>query len=183
VYKNLLKKLAIQLTKSNIPYMIIGGQAVLFYGEPRFTRDIDITLGIGIDELYKIKQVINKLNLTVKVKNYKKFAEQTMVIPTIDKKTGIGVDFVFSYTGYERQAIKKAKDVKFGKTNVKVASLEDVIIHKVIAGRPRDIEDIIIMLIKNPNYDVKYINRWLKEFDITLNKNLQATFKNIIKFL
>jgi hypothetical protein len=27
--------------------MIIGGQAVLLYGEPRLTKDIDITLGRG----------------------------------------------------------------------------------------------------------------------------------------
>ncbi len=26
--------------------MVFGGQAVLMYGEPRFTQDIDITLGI-----------------------------------------------------------------------------------------------------------------------------------------
>ncbi|GAH87084.1 unnamed protein product, partial [marine sediment metagenome] len=30
--------------------MIIGGQAVLLYGEPRLTRDIDVTLGDDIDK-------------------------------------------------------------------------------------------------------------------------------------
>lgn len=29
--------------------MIIGGQAVLLYGEPRLTRYIDITLGIDTE--------------------------------------------------------------------------------------------------------------------------------------
>jgi len=33
--------------------MIIGGQVVLLYGEPRLTRDIDITPGVNIDELAK----------------------------------------------------------------------------------------------------------------------------------
>jgi hypothetical protein len=35
--------------------MVIGGQAVLLYGEPRLTKDIDITLGEGIESLEKIK--------------------------------------------------------------------------------------------------------------------------------
>jgi len=35
--------------------MVIGGQAVLLYGEPRLTKDIDITLGKGIESLEKIK--------------------------------------------------------------------------------------------------------------------------------
>jgi len=183
VYKTLLKKIAVQLTNLKIPYMIIGGQAVLFYGEPRFTKDIDITLGIGVQELFKIEQVLNKLYLSIRVKNYKEFAKQTMVIPCIDKKSSIEVDFIFSLSEYERQAIKKAKNVKFGKTTVKIASLEDVIIHKIIAGRPRDIEDIKIMLIKNPKYNIKYIKQWLKKFDVALDQNYQDTFAYIIKNL
>jgi hypothetical protein len=31
--------------------MVIRGQAVLLYGEPRLTKDIDITLGVGVDRL------------------------------------------------------------------------------------------------------------------------------------
>jgi len=31
--------------------MVMGGQAVLLFGEPRLTPDIDVTLGVGIDRL------------------------------------------------------------------------------------------------------------------------------------
>jgi len=47
VFKELITKIGDALNSKSIPYMIIGGQAVLIYGEPRLTRDIDITLGIG----------------------------------------------------------------------------------------------------------------------------------------
>ena len=40
--------------------MIIGGQAVLIYGEPRITRDIVITLGLNVDRLSDISEVIEK---------------------------------------------------------------------------------------------------------------------------
>lgn len=46
MFEQLLKKIAQALDKGGIPYMIIGGQAVLLYGEPRLTRDIDIILAI-----------------------------------------------------------------------------------------------------------------------------------------
>jgi hypothetical protein len=49
MFQKLLKKIANELNTCNIPYMVIGGQAVLIYGEPRLTKDIDITLGIGIN--------------------------------------------------------------------------------------------------------------------------------------
>lgn len=41
MFKELLARLADLLDQKGIPYMIIGGQAVLLYGEPRLTRDID----------------------------------------------------------------------------------------------------------------------------------------------
>jgi len=36
-----IKRTAQCLDRQKIPYMIIGGQAVLLYGRPRLTRDID----------------------------------------------------------------------------------------------------------------------------------------------
>lgn len=39
--KRLIKRIAKVLDKEKIPYMIIGGQAVLIYGELRLTKDID----------------------------------------------------------------------------------------------------------------------------------------------
>ena len=60
MFKELIKKLGKQLNKNNIPYMIIGDQAVLLYGEPRMTRDIDITLGSGPDHLEKILSIVKE---------------------------------------------------------------------------------------------------------------------------
>jgi len=51
VFEKILEKIATALDNHNIPYMIIGGQAVLLYGEPRLTRDIDVALGIDVDKL------------------------------------------------------------------------------------------------------------------------------------
>ena len=41
MFARLLGKIATALNKFKIPYMVIGGQAVLVYGEPRATKDID----------------------------------------------------------------------------------------------------------------------------------------------
>ena len=42
MFDKLLSKIGECLSNHDLPYMIIGGQAVLLYGEPRLTRDIDI---------------------------------------------------------------------------------------------------------------------------------------------
>ncbi len=51
MFTALLEKIALALDEAGIAYMVIGGQAVLLYGEPRLTKDIDITLGAGLDRL------------------------------------------------------------------------------------------------------------------------------------
>jgi hypothetical protein len=159
--------------------MVIGGQAVLLYGEPRLTRDIDIALGIKVNELNKIKKIVSIIGLKILVK--KEFVERNMVLPTIEEKSGIRVDFIFSFSPYERQAIERGKDIKLGRTLVRFASLEDVVIHKVIAGRARDMEDIKSILLKNPKYDSGEIIKWLKEFDDSLGENFLEVFRKIEK--
>ena len=180
MFQKLLKKISRELGRASIPYMVIGGQAVLLYGEPRLTKDIDVTLGIGVDELGKVKSVITRLNLKLLVEDVEEFVRKTMVMPSLDEKSGIRIDFIFSYSPYERQAIERAKDVKFGEVYVKFASLEDVVIHKVIAGRARDIEDVKSILLKNPHYDAKYITKWLKSFDRSMGEKFTKAFKKIL---
>jgi len=159
--------------------MVIGGQAVLLYGEPRLTRDIDITLGMGVNGLDKIKKIIKAIGLKILVEKEREFVERNMVLPTIDKKSGIRVDFIFSFSSYARQAIERGKDIKLGRTLVKFASLEDVVIHKVIAGRARDLEDVKSILLKNPKYDSVYIEKWLEEFDKSLGDHFLKIFGEI----
>ena len=111
--------------------------------------------------------------------NPEEFVKKTMVLPVMDDKTGIRVDFIFSFSQYEKQAIERAIEVEFGRTAVKFASLEDVVIHKIVAGRGRDIEDVKAILLKNPNYNVRYIQGWLKAFDKSLNESFSAVFYEI----
>jgi hypothetical protein len=68
-----------------------------------------------------------------------------------------------------------------GRTTIRFASLEDLVIHKLIAGRARDIEDVKSILAKNPKYDSNEIAKWLREFDRSLEENFLKTFRKIEK--
>lgn len=181
MFQKLITKIARGLNKHRIPYMIIGGQAVLLYGEPRLTKDIDVNLGIGIDGFEVIMKTVQNLALRILVNKPREFVQQTMVFPVMDEKSGIRIDFIFSFSPYEKQAIERAKDVKLGRATVKFASLEDVVIHKIIAGRARDLEDVKCMLLKNPDYDVGYISKWLKEFDRSLDESFFGEFEKLLE--
>ena len=64
--------------------MAISGQAVLIYGEPRLTKDIDIALGIGTDGIEKVTGLVSQLGLKVLVEDIDDFVKKTMILPVYD---------------------------------------------------------------------------------------------------
>jgi len=178
-----IKRTAQCLDRQKIPYMIIGGQAVLLYGRPRLTRDIDITLGVDTDKLALIEGVCEKLKLRILVENAEDFARDTRVLPTEEPDSKMRVDFIFSFTPYEAQAIKNAKKVLMDDYPVKFASCEDLIIHKMVAGRAIDEEDVTSILVKNRDtIDLKYVEKWLSEFArISGHEGISTRFNDLLR--
>ena len=181
--EELIQKIVQRLDEDKIPYMIIGGQAVLLYGSPRLTRDIDITLGIDTDKFQPIAMLCRELGLKVLPENPADFASETKVLPAEELKSRIRVDFIFSFTPYEAQAMTRAKEVLMNGYPAKFASCEDVIIHKMFAGRAVDAEDVKNILIKNKDsIDLEYIRRWLLEFGkISEHKGILEKFNSLLK--
>ncbi len=160
--------------------MVIGGQAVLLYGEPRLTRDIDIALGITTEKLDQLLEIIEAIQLKPLVDPHD-FTLQTMVLPCEDPQNHIPVDFIFSFSPYERQAMDRVRLVDMEGVNVKFASAEDLVIHKVFAGRARDMEDAKAVLIKNPEMDLPYIRHWLDELSTATGECFTDRFNDVLE--
>lgn len=91
------------------------------------------------------------------------------------------MDLIFSFTPYELEAIRRAVAVIFDEVEVRFASAEDLIIHKLVAGRPRDIEDVSGVLARKPSLDDAYILRWLDSFREIVNRDLVLEFTHLRK--
>ncbi|OFW56339.1 MAG: hypothetical protein A2W01_00175 [Candidatus Solincola sediminis] len=181
MFKELLERIASFLDRKEIPYMVIGGQAVLVHGATRLTEDIDITLGMGVEAADQLLELITSIGLKPIPDDPVGFARSTSVLPAIEGVSGLRTDFIFSHSSYESEAIKRGTRIRIGNIAVNFASVEDLLIHKLIAGRPRDIEDARIILAKNPGYDREYMLKWLQEFDVALDTDFGSAFKELEK--
>jgi hypothetical protein len=179
--ESLLAKISRGLERYSIAYMVVGGQAVLIHGEPRLTRDIDITLGAGPDQVGDVLDIVRSWGWRVLVEGPVDFVQRTMVLPCLEPESGFRVEFIFSFTPYERVALQRALRINLNGTDVCFASAEDLIIHKIFAGRLRDLEDVRGILLKNKDLDLTYLRHWLKEFDVSMGEAFSERFEKLYK--
>jgi predicted nucleotidyltransferase len=185
VIDRLIARIARSLDNEKVPYMIIGGQAVLLYGRPRLTRDIDITLGVDTGRFEAAARVCADSGLEIRPAKPEAFAAETGVLPAQDVASRMRVNFIFSFTPYEQQALRRTRQVDLGGYAVRFASCEDVIVHKMVAGRAIDEEDVKSMLLKNKDsLDCQYIRKWLAEFGkISEYSEVLRRFEDLLKLI
>ncbi|MBI1941455.1 MAG: nucleotidyltransferase [Acidobacteria bacterium] len=181
MFQRLLEQIALGLEGAGIPYMVVGGQALLLHGEPRLTQDVDVTLGLGPDRVDELLDLAARRGWQVLVEVPQEFVRETLVLPCRDSASGIRIDFIFSFSTYERQALDRARVATVGSARVRFASAEDLAIHKIVAGRPRDLEDVRGILLKNPDLDLAYLRHWLRELDLSLNESFSDRFEELLK--
>jgi predicted nucleotidyltransferase len=164
-FEALIAAVARELAARDIPFMLIGGQAVLLHGEPRLTADVDVTLGLSPDAWETVLEAAQGAGLSILPEDPGAFVGETFVLPAAQPDTGIRVDLIFSTTPYESGAIERAVRVRVGGRDVPFASVEDLLLHKLFAGRPRDLEDAAgVVRRKNEEIDWKYVEQWAEEF-------------------
>ncbi|MQA89248.1 MAG: hypothetical protein GEU90_03285 [Gemmatimonas sp.] len=166
-FAELIARLAIALADHGFPFMLIGGQAVLLHGEPRLTQDVDVTIGASPQRLDDALAVCAATGLEPLPSDIPTFVRDTFVLPARDSGSGIRVDFIFSTTPYEAEAIRRSVPIEVGGVRVPFASAEDLILHKLFAGRPRDLEDAAgVVRRKGSDLDWPYIRNWAVEFSV-----------------
>ncbi|MCC7407951.1 MAG: hypothetical protein IT442_07765 [Phycisphaeraceae bacterium] len=178
-FHRLMARLGKAFDKAAIPYMVIGGQAVIHHGRSRYTQDIDLTLGISPFEAENVMALLAKMNIQPVAEDPHEFVRMTHVLPSMSAMLDLRVDFSFTDSPYELQAIARGEDVVLAGTPVRFATAEDLVVHKIIAGRPIDHQDVMGVLLKNPGLDADYVRHWLGQFGQALERPLIQEFERM----
>lgn len=120
---------------------IIGGMALQRWGNPRQTRDVDLTLltGFGGERNY-IKIILKQYE--ARIPNPLEFALRNRVL-MLRLPDGIPVDVSLGAIPYEERIIKRATPFDFAPgIRLTTCSAEDLIVLKAFAERPQDWIDI-----------------------------------------
>jgi len=128
-------------------FSIIGGIALVRWGQPRTTSDVDVTLlaGFGNEESY-VDALLTKFK--ARMSNPKEFAIQNRVL-LLQSSGGIGLDVALGALPFEERAVSRATEFDYGQgVQLLTASAEDMVILKSFASRPQDWIDVEGILVR-----------------------------------
>ena len=121
-------------------WYVFGAQAVIAYGVPRLSADVDVTLQLAPDDPERFVIDMRAAGFALRVDD-PEFVQQTRVMPFVHLATAMPLDVVLAGSGLEDSFLDRARPVDIGGTTVPLIHPEDLIIAKVLAGRPKDIDD------------------------------------------
>jgi len=180
----LLIEVAKILQKLKIPYIVTGGIAVLVWGRPRFTADIDIVVELKSESIDSLTSSLLSLGKASYIdKNMIKDAlKHESEFNFIHGATGIKVDFwILKKESFELSRIKRKVSKRILGQNVYFISPEDLILSKLKwyqqTDSSRHIEDAeSVLKISGKKLDMSYLKQWAKKLKVSeiLNKLIKS---------
>jgi len=135
------------LTLSAPRWAVIGGLAVAFRAEPRFTKDVDVAVAVADDD--EAEGIVNRLQVRgyalaslVEQDYVNRLATARLVKPKAGTSSAF-IDLLFANSGIEDEVVRRADRLEvLPDVFMPVASIGHLIALKVLAGRHQDLTDL-----------------------------------------
>jgi hypothetical protein len=122
-------------------FCFIGGLAVLRWGAPRFTRDIDVSLLCPFGSEDQVSEPLLAAGYTGRIFDAGEFARRSRVL-LLQSPEGIPIDVALAALPFEDLMIERSSTYAFENGSLlRTCSAEDLVVLKLFAFRQRDILD------------------------------------------
>ena len=149
-----LRRVAVELSRTGCPFALVGGLAVSARTEPRFTRDVDLAVAVASDTeaealIHRLRTAGYRIDTIVEQQAAGRMA--TVRLRLARAPHGIVVDLLFASSGIEPEVVAEAEMLELmpGLT-VPIAATGHLIALKVLCrddvARPQDLPDLRALL-------------------------------------
>lgn len=169
----LLRRVTGALTELGIPHLVTGSVASIFFGEPRFTNDIDIVIDLsaaGVDDLCAAFPADDfYLSKEAARDAVRRCGQFNLIHPA----SGLKVDFIVAAgSAFDRSRFARARRVRPAPDfTASFASPEDVILKKMQTyldgGSDKHLRDIAgILAMSGEALDREYLDEWASRLEL-----------------
>ena len=146
-------------------FCIIGGLALLRWGQPRFTRDVDVTLltGFGREDEFIAPLLAASSGYRGRILEAAEFARRNRVL-LLESAQGVPIDISLGGLPFEELVVGRSSIYEFEPgCELRTCSAEDLVVLKLFAYRPQDVLDVeTVVLRQRGALDWRYVETQLQ---------------------
>jgi len=178
----LLHRVTAALEALDIPYLVVGSMATIAYGEPRFTRDIDVAVRLEKQDIGRLRSEFPEEEFYLSPEAAGEAIEHSGQFNILHPSSGLKIDLmVAGKSEFDESRFSRSRRLPIGPSSAAVfASPEDVIIKKLEYYRQgesdkhlRDIAGVIKVM--GDDLDQGYIEAWSRRL------NLESLWKRVLE--
>jgi hypothetical protein len=177
-----LKHVWTALESLNVPMAVMGGVALSAWKHPRATQDVDLLIGLEDKDHDFILQKLAAARFRVKRQPPILTLGRLRIVQLLYEPPGtfldLQIDLLLADCEYQKEALGRRILVHLPDLDIPIAvlSCEDLILHKVLAGRIVDRADAAKLLrVNRVSLDVDYLRHWSKK--LNLSKDLREIWE------
>jgi hypothetical protein len=158
-----------RLERLGLRYFVTGSSATIFYGEPRFTNDIDIVLDLPPERIAELCAAFPADEFYVSEEAARQAVARHGQFNVIHPASGLKLDLMIpSETPFNRSRFARVRRLHPAPDyDVTFASVEDVILKKLEycreGGSDKHLRDITgVLKVSGRDVDLGYIEDWVR---------------------
>jgi len=161
------------LEPTNVPMALMGGLAAAAWGHVRATHDVDLLVAVQANEFDRVAEALTAGGLRPKgrelIRDLGTMRIAQFLYEPPDSFVDVQVDLLLAECEYQRSALaRRVPTLLEGMSrNLDVLSCEDLVLHKLLAGRIVDRADAAALVRANrPGLDFDYMRVWIAKLDV-----------------
>ena len=168
------------LDERQVSYAMSGGLAASLRGEPRVTADVDLVLGVDVDRALELVVNLQGTPFQPLFSGVEEVVRKAFILPLRHTVTGVKVDMAIGLSGFERLVIARAEQTRVADCEVALATAEDLVVMKLLAGRPRDLQDVHgIAMVQGEGLDWEYCLKTAAALEEAVDQDLATQVQSL----
>jgi predicted nucleotidyltransferase len=166
------------LRSNSVRFALVGGLAASLRGQTRTTAAVDMIIAADAKRALALAESLDTSPFKPLFQDFRRVVETSLILPLRHRSTNIKLDLALGISGFEQQAIARAEIVEMAGVAVPVVTSEDLLIMKVLAGRPQDDQDVRgLVIAQGDRLDWKYCLRVVGELGQAIGQDLAGRIR------
>jgi Nucleotidyl transferase AbiEii toxin, Type IV TA system len=155
------------------PMALMGGIALSFWKHPRFTQDVDLLVEVEDADVAKIVNSLTVAEIRPKRQPPLLTLGPHRLVQFLYEPPGsffcLQIDLLLAQSKYQKLCLQRRIPARLPGANLEIAvlSCEDLILHKLMAGRVIDRVDVAFLIRANQSsLDIQYLLSWSNSLNL-----------------